>query len=246
MEQSGQEVIKGGREGEVSPIWVAYILFAQAYGNYHWQTDVYQTYKANVSALARTLQNADVVKGLVYVSSTSVLLPHQTHYSASKKAGEEMISIAARDRGVSALSVRPSSITGVGEQKEHLIPKLIDSCLNGTEIPFVGEPTHDFIDVSDVCRAIIFLAQNAKDLKGEAINISSGTTTSNEEVLGLVEDYTGRRANVRRASQLRDYDTKEWVVDNSRLVGLGWTPRVKLKQSIKDMVYEQQRKTAGN
>lgn len=236
LKQSGQEPIKGNREGEVHPLWISYIVLAQAFGNYHWQTSVYETYKANVLPLARILQNGEMNKGIVYISSSSVLLPHQTHYSASKRAGEEMVTIATRNKKIPAVVVRPSSVTGVGEQKEHLIPKLIDSCLNGTEMEFVAEPTHDFVDVSDVARAIIFMAEHAKSLPGKIVNASSGVTTSNEEVLSLVEQSTHSKANLHRLGQLRDYDTKSWVVDNSGLRDLGWKPEVTLAQSIQRMV----------
>ncbi len=237
LNQSGQEPIRGDREGNVTPLWVDYVVNAQSFGNYYWQrSDIIGTYRANVMALARILQNGEVTKGIVHLSSTSVLLAVQTYYSAAKRAGEEMVALAARDKGVPALSVRPSSITGIGEQKEHLIPKLIDSCLNGTEIPFVAEPTHDFVDVSDVARAVIFLAKNAKENAGKTINVSSGVTTTNQEVLEIVERVSGKRANIKPISQLRDYDTGRWEVDNSELVKMGWKPEVPLEESIRRMI----------
>ena len=158
-----------------------------------------------------------------------MLLPQQTFYSLAKQAGE----LACLNWDGPAKILRPSSITGTGESKEHLIPKLINSCLTGEEMLFVGEPTHDYVNVRDVVRAIEILAKTSGK---QTVNVSSGTSTGNEEVLAIVEDCTGRRANIKRVDSMRNYDTKGWVVDNSEMLKLGWMPESSLKDSIKEMV----------
>lgn len=224
-----KEVIRGERNGYL-PKDVDLVVACQSFGNMYNQTDPEEIWFANVTALENLLGESARYNKLIYCSSTSVLLKQQTDYSLAKAKGERLCELNPK-----AIAIRPSSITGVGEQKEHLIPKLIDSCLNGTEIPFVGEPTHDFINVMDVISAIGLLNLINKSTTN-AFNVSSGITTSNEEVLRLVEEITGNKANIKRVGALRSYDTKDWKVDNSDMRELGWTPQILLEDSIKQMV----------
>ena len=225
LAHSGHDVVGGDRDGNVPPE-VGHIVDSQSFGNYHWQTDRQEIWKANVGNLINMLEQCGGVRGFLYLSSSSVLLEKQTDYSRAKRAGEEVCRQFAQEKPV--VIVRPSTVTGPGEQPTRLIPKLIESCLTGKEIPFVAEPTHDFIDVRDFVTAaqmLLFLAQTEW---GRAFNVSSGKTVSNEEVLAIVEARIGRKANVKRVEKLRDYDTKNWAVDNSPILGLGWRPKYTL------------------
>ncbi len=229
LELIGKQVIRGDRDGSV-PLGADYIIDCQSYGNMFGQTDETEIYKANYENLWKIIKESKGAR-LLYVSSSSVLLPTQTTYSKAKAKAELLCAIHG------GVSIRPSSIIGPGEQKEHLIPKLIESCFHGTEIPFVGEPTHDFISVFDVVSAIRLLLVTP-DAPGRVFNVSSGTSTTNEEVLRLVEGLTGFSAVLARVSSMRPYDTREWKVDNSEMLKLGWQPKVPLEQSIKDMISE--------
>lgn len=229
LEQSGHKVIKGGRDCRVEE-GVDVVVDCQSYGNYYWQENIEEIFKANLFNLTKTLESVHGVRAFVYISSSSVLLPQQTFYSLAKQAGE----LACLQWGGPVKILRPSSITGPGEQPGHLIPKLIDSCFTQKDMPFVGEPTHDFIDVRDVISAIEILA---RDDERRTVNVSSGISISNDEVSAVVEDCTGLCANIKRKKGImRSYDTPNWKVDNSEMVKLGWKPKYTLKDSIKEMV----------
>jgi nucleoside-diphosphate-sugar epimerase len=231
LKTSNQKIIEGERNGYLPPD-IDYVIACQSYGNMYGQNDSEKIWFANVTALENILRESDRLKKIIYCSSTSVSLSQQTQYSKAKNEGEILCA-----KNNKAIVIRPASITGVGEQKEHLIPKLIDSCINGTEMPFVGEPTHDFIDVKDVVLAITRLL-SISTKQCDIFNVSSGKTTSNEEVLRMVEEYTGKKANIKRVESLRNYDTKNWVVDNSKLLQTGWNPIYPLQDSIKRMINE--------
>lgn len=233
LEHSRHEVIPGDRDGNVDPD-ADYIIDCQSYGNYHWQTDQREIWKANVDNLVHMLESCGAIRGFLYLSSSSVLLDKQTVYSTAKREGEGICRTFAQEKPV--VVMRPSSITGPGEQKEHLIPKLIESCLTGKEMPFVGGPTHDYVDVRDAAAAAIVLVGVAQAEWGRALNVSSGRTVSNEEVLAIVEDYARSKANIKRVPKLREYDTKKWQVHNNEILKLGWRPQYSLEDSIEDMV----------
>jgi nucleoside-diphosphate-sugar epimerase len=129
--------------------------------------------------------------------------------------------------------IRPFSVTGVGEQKEHLIPTLIRAALYGEKMDFVKEPVHDFIDVQDVARGMVNLAIN--QARG-IFELGTGKGTSNQEVLELVEKITKKHINAHPVSSMRPYDNAGWVSTNFKSRSYGWLPKKSLEDSIKEMV----------
>ena len=199
-----------------------------AYGNMYYQDNRSEIFRVNV---VRTFELLEATKFLeyekfVYISSSSVTLPIQTLYSACKKAVEMLI--ASYNKPI--VIIRPYSVTGVGEQKEHLIPILINAVFTGKRVDLVPDPKHDFIDIEDLVNTII-------EAKQGIISAGSGISYSNQEVLEIVEDVIGRKANIHIVSSLREYDTTDWL--SPQCYG-----KKSLEQSIKEMVkeYEKQRK----
>ena len=214
------------------------IVHCAPYGNMAHHTDEDAILQANIIALHNLLQASKRLpyKAFINISSSSVLLHHETLYSATKKGGEALCKWMADEYGKPIVSLRPSSITGKGEQETHLIPRLIQSCLTGEKMQFVPKATHDFIDVRDVVHAILFLSNKADKYKGRSFNVSNGFTHSNEKVKEIVEKLTGKKANTEKVEALRSYDTKNWEVDNSPLKSIGWKPKFTLEESIQFML----------
>ena len=225
------------REIDTKLFWpFSCLYFLSAYGNMADQQDDKQTIKANVTDLTRILGQVDwenPFSSFVYISSSSVKLPVQTMYSRTKKAAEEIL-LSFMERYDAPISiVRPFSVTGVGEQPQHLIPTLIRSCMTGELVNFVPEPSHDFIDVEDVVDGILNLSNSrAKGI----FELGTGIMTTNAEVLQLVEEITGRKANINIVNSMRSYDNNQWVSKNYKGRGYGWLPKKTLRQSITEMV----------
>ena len=95
-------------------------------------------------------------------------------------------------------------------------------------------PVHDFIDVEDVVEGIINLSQHSA--RG-IYELGTGRETSNNEVKIIVEEITGKKANVNIVGELRDYDIDhDWVSLNYKARGYGWLAKKTLEQSIKEQV----------
>lgn len=220
----------------IKPIPYDYFYFLSSYGNLASQTETDKIIKANLSDVINVLNASDKnFKSFVYFSSSSVKLQHQTVYSRAKRAAEEVLLSFIESQQLPICIIRPYSVTGVGEQPQHLIPTLIRSCLLGERINFVPEPTHDFIDVSDVIEGVINLSFN----KAKGIfELGSGKKYSNAEVLALVEKETGKKANINLVPSLRAYDNPNWVSTNFRSRSWGWIPQKTLEQSIHEMVID--------
>jgi len=224
LEQSGHEVIQLDRSGDVPPdVDVMYDL--GAYGNMvgHKATP-YRVYEANNLRIANTIERLDKKTKFIYMSTSSVSLPNQTYYSASKKATEEMLRVAHETEGLKIAIARPFSVYGVGEQWEHLIPKLLESCERGYRMPFVDWPKHDWIAVEDVADALVVIAEKGQ-FTGEVYEIGTGKEMTNEEVLQEVQKATGKEASLKTVEGMRDYDNKSWKANLERISTLGWKPK---------------------
>lgn len=211
-----------------------HFYFLATYGNLVGQNDIAEVLLANVAkvggVLSDLIDKKFMCESFVFVSSSSVTLPVQTPYSRAKRAAEEMILAS----GISAAIVRPFSITGRGEQRQHLIPTLIRSCFEGTPMNLVADATHDYVDVSDVCNGLIALANS----KAQGVfEFGTGLSWSNGDVLNLVEEVTGKKANVNIITdQLRPYDNTDWKCRDFSARQFGWKPEKTLSHSVCEMV----------
>lgn len=212
-----------------------FFYYLSSYGNLVSQTDDAKIYKANITDLLSVLlQIKDIpFKSFVYLSSSSVMLKTHTTYSRCKRAAEQILLAFLEKYNLPICIIRPFSVTGIGEQREHLIPTLIEGAMTGKTVNLVPDATHDFIDVSDVVSGIFSLSNNRA--RG-VYQMGTGVKTKNSEVLGLVEKAAGKKIAVNYVETLRPYDNTDWVSTNFKARGYGWLPRISLEESIKRMV----------
>lgn len=215
-----------------------YFIHLAAYGNMAYHTDDFMIAEANVFNLQRLLYIASKLKlkGFINVSTSSVTLKKQTMYSATKAAGEDICRGFVDMYGLPIVTVRPYTIIGPNEPSAHFIPTLIHSTLTGERMPYVGYPTHDYVDVRDAVTAIYTLLPHCREMKGNIVDIASGSAISNDAVRFIVEDIMGKKANINYVQSLRDYDTENWRGNPMMLESLGWKRQYSLRDSIKDMV----------
>lgn len=210
------------------------IIHTSAYGNMSTQADPYQTIRANVLLLHRLLEVSKDIpyKAFINFSTSAIQLPTQTLYSTTKAMGEQLSTFYAKTYSKPIVNVRPYSVTGVGEQEAHLIPTLIRAAYTGEEVPFVPEPTHDFIDIDDVVKGIVKVIDNPAPYMAEPVNLGTGHAYSNREVLDVVQRVTGREVHIRETAEAyRPYDALYWVAPWGFL-----SEHKSLEQIIKEMV----------
>ncbi len=205
-------------------------FWLSTYGNLTGQDNPMRLFESNISDPCKvidTLLHNPPYSHFLFVSTSSVLLPVQTPYSRSKRAVEEVL-MALRE--FPSCIVRPYSVTGVGEQRQHLIPTLIRSSFEGEPMEFVPDATHDFIDVEDVVSGMMILSK----IEARGIyEFGNRIAISNEEVRRLVEEITGRKANIVSVGKLREYDNEDWCCKTPNAY---WQPTKSLRQSITEMV----------
>lgn len=211
------------------------VFFLSAYGNMANHENENAIIRANILDLIHVLRSVDwsKINSFVFISTSSVRLRVQTMYSRTKKAAEEILLAYAEKYKAPITIIRPFSVTGVGEQENHLIPTIIRSIKDDTFINLAPDPKHDFIDIEDIVDGILNLS--AHQARG-VYELGTGESYSNKEVLRLVEKVMGKQANITLVSSLRPYDSDMWVSTNFRARGWGWYPSKTLEDSIKEMV----------
>lgn len=209
--------------------------FLSSYGNLFSQEDDAKIWQANIIDLISILEKISAInfKSFLFISTSSVKLQYQTMYSRAKKAAEEILLSYVEKYHLPISIIRPYSITGIGEQSQHLIPTLIRSCFTGELVNFVPDVVHDWIDVDDVVAAMVNLSQ--KSAHG-VFEVGNGKKYTNQQVLETVERITKKKVKINVVERLRDYDNAEWFSTNFRSRMYGWLPKKSLEQSISEMV----------
>lgn len=215
-----------------------YIFHLATYGNMYSHDNTDEIVTTNIMKtyfLLRALKDVDY-KAFINFSTSSVLLDKMTFYSATKASGELLCSAFAQ-QGKPVVSVRPSSVYGPLDNKDHFIPTVINSLIKNKPMTLVPDPKHDWIFVSDLLEGVFKVVQNINLVKGTSVNISTGIQYSNEEIVKVIEKISKKELKAKIKTSMRTYDTKDWKVDNSAILNLGWEQKYTLEQGLK-LVYD--------
>jgi nucleoside-diphosphate-sugar epimerase len=145
---------------------------------------------------------------------------------------EELLLAYMEKYNAPIIIVRPLSVTGTGDKKEHLVPTLIEAAIEGKTMPLVPDAVHDWIDVRDVVAAVKLLV--ARRVRG-IFEVGTGVGRTNEEVLRVVEKVTEKKVHFTFVSNMRAYDSNDWVSTNMRVRQYGWESKIPFEQTIRDM-----------
>lgn len=145
------------------------------------------------------------------------------HYALSK-AGMEM-GAAFLARSLRITITRPFNYTGVGQEDRYLIPKIVSHFARRAPVIELGnlDVWRDFGDVRAVAEAYATLV----DAEPGLYNICTGRLHSVREVLGMLQDMTGHKPEIRvNPAFVRADDVKELGGDPRRLQAAlpAWSP----------------------
>ena len=95
-----------------------------------------------------------------------------------------------------------------------------------------GSPRREFLHSYDLAEAIIFLLENknASDI-GEIINVGTGADITIRELAELVAGIIGYTGEV-VWDTTRPNGTPQKLLDVSRIMNMGWMPKMELKMGI--------------
>jgi nucleoside-diphosphate-sugar epimerase len=116
-----------------------------------------------------------------------------TAYGATKLACLALLESFARQKRVAYVWLRLFSIYGPGEGESWFIPNLIRQMRTGQSPPLSGcEQRYDYLHVHDLAAAVLAVLRQPD--KSGVFNLSSNTSLPLKQVVQLIKEYTGCRA----------------------------------------------------
>lgn len=171
---------------------------------------------------------------------TGPLEPTNEWYAIAKIAGIKMCQAYRREYGFNAISLMPTNLYGPGDnfdlQSSHVLPALIrkfheakSRSDKSVEIWGTGTPRREFLHVDDLAEAVLFLLQNYDE--EPIVNIGWGEDLTIRELAETIMSAIGYRGTLTFDHSKPD-GTPRKLLDVSRLHGLGWRPRIRLRAGI--------------
>jgi UDP-glucose 4-epimerase len=157
-------------------------------------------------------------------------------YGFHKKIAEELCASYARNFGLNVSIVRFFSLYGPGLRKQLLWDACTKFMKGGAELTFsgTGKETRDWLHIDDAVSLIYHACNNGRSF--QIVNGGSGKAASIRTVLDVIAAGMGKGQAVSFDGKIREGDPKHYHADITRALGLGWKPRKKLKDGIKEYV----------
>lgn len=172
---------------------------------------------------------------------TSELEKTNEAYALAKISGLKMCEFYNREYGLNYLSVMPCNLYGTGDnfnlKDSHVIPALIrkfhEAKVHGSPSVTLwgtGSAMREFIHVDDMADAAVFLMENYQ--QGGWLNIGSGSDLPIRELADIIREIVGYEGDIIYDTSMPD-GTPRKLLDSSVLFGLGWRPRITLKEGLR-------------
>ncbi len=214
-----------------------------------------QTNVSGTVAVMEAMRDAGI-KRVVLASSGAVygeqpvspvhedLLPHPSSpYAVSKLAAEGYVHTIGREWNIETVSLRIFNAYGPGQAipptHPPVIPQFVRQILGGGSVVIHGggEQVRDYIYVDDVVRALV-AAATADGVNRQTINVGTGVGTSVRELVRIIEQVTGRQAQVIVNTAVSG-GVSRLVADTRRAEALlGFRAEVSLAQGIARLLEE--------
>ena len=174
------------------------------------------------------------------------LEPTNKPYAIAKIAGIELCKSYREQYGCNFISAMPTNLYGTNDnyhlENSHVIPALLRKVFlaKKNNDPFVivwgsGKPRRDFLNVDDLANAC-YLLMNEYD-EAEPINIGSGSDISITELTNLIIEEIDYNGEVKFDKSKPD-GTMLKLLDNSKIISLGWVPKIKIREGIRKAIKE--------
>jgi dTDP-glucose 4,6-dehydratase len=158
-------------------------------------------------------------------------------YSATKAAGDLLVSAHVHTHGIEAVICRGSNNYGPRQYPEKLIPLMILNALHGDSLPVYGDgrQVRNWLYVEDFCRGIH--AALLRGRPGEVYNVGGPDETENIDVVRRILELTGADLSLVRYVQDRPGHDRRYSLSSDKLqTELGWRAEVRFEQGLRDTV----------
>jgi GDP-L-fucose synthase len=173
---------------------------------------------------------------------TGALEPTNEAYAIAKIVGIKLCQAYARQYGKTFISGMPTNLYGPNDNfdlhSSHVLPALIrktHEAKEGGESDIVvwgtGTPRREFLHVDDLADACLFLLERYDS--PEIVNIGCGEDITIRELAETVCEVVGFEGNL-VFDETKPDGTPRKLLDVNILFGMGWRPRIALRDGIRD------------
>ena len=159
-------------------------------------------------------------------------------YSATKAAGDLLVSAHHHTYGIDAVICRGSNNYGPCQYPEKLIPLSILNGLHGDPLPVYGDgrQVRNWLYVEDFCRGIHAVLEGGR--AGEAYNVGGPDEYENIEVVRRILALTGREESLIEHVTDRPGHDRRYSLSSDKLRSeLGWEARVRFEDGLARTVH---------
>ena len=167
---------------------------------------------------------------------TGPLEPTNQAYAIAKIAGIEAVNSYREQYNRRWISVMPTNLYGPGDNFDlnasHVLPAMIRKFHDADDVVTLwgtGTPRREFLHSDDAASAILHLIEHYDG--DQHVNIGTGEDISIRELAALVAEVVGFDGRVEWDTSKPD-GTPRKLLDVSRLKGLGWAPRIGLRDGV--------------
>jgi GDP-L-fucose synthase len=173
---------------------------------------------------------------------SSELEPTNNGYAVAKIAGIIMCQKYNFQYGTNYISLMPTNLYGsitdnYDPKNSHVLPGMIKKFHDAkkenkklVELWGTGEPLREFLHVSDLADAAVFLMNNYDS--SEIINVGSGEEITIENLAWTIKDIVEHKGDIFFNSTYPNGTPRKFL-DSSKLRNLGWSPKIKLEDGIR-------------
>ena len=176
---------------------------------------------------------------------TNELEPTNEAYAIAKIAGIKMCQSYNKQYGTNFICAMPTNLYGINDnfdqQSAHVLPALIrkfyDAKIKNKKkvtIWGTGTPRREFLYVDDLASALVFLMEKYNET--EIINVGVGEDITIIDLAKKIASIIGFKGEIVTDISKPDGMPRK-LLNVSRLLNLGWKPRVSLDEGI-DLTYQ--------
>jgi GDP-L-fucose synthase len=184
---------------------------------------------------------------------TGPLEPTNQWYAVAKIAGIKLAEAYREQYGLDFISAMPTNLYGPGDnydlESSHVIPALLRKAVTARDagaaamtVWGTGTPRREFMHVDDLADALVFVLRHYS--AAQHINVGSGEDVTIAELAATVADVVGFAGDLDFDTSRPD-GTPRKLMDGARLRGLGWTPKIGLRDGLADAYSHLQRDIAA-
>ena len=158
-------------------------------------------------------------------------------YSATKAAGDLLVSAHVHTYGIEAVICRGSNAYGPRQYPEKLIPLMILNAVHRDPLPVYGDgrQVRNWLHVEDFCRAIH--AVLLKGRAGEVYNAGGPDEAENIEVVRRIVELTGADPElIQHVSDRPGHDRRYSLASDKLRSELDWRPGVRFERGLREIV----------